>query len=93
MSNIHDILDGNYGDDSYLNNENNQTETPSSTPTNFAHTVTEIHYISELKKILVGRNNNTISQKFKIDNRIQDLYDFQVVNKNNQIVDLSGYNY
>ena len=53
----------------------------------------EINYISQQKKVLVGRNNNTIYQKFKIDKRIQDSYYFQVVSKNNQIVDLSGFSY
>ena len=53
----------------------------------------EINYISQQKRILVGRNNNTIYQKFKIDNQIQDTYYFQVVSKNNQIVDLSGFSY
>lgn len=53
----------------------------------------EINYISQLKRILVGRNNNTIYQKFKIDNNIQDTYYFQLVSKNNQLVELSGFDY
>lgn len=53
----------------------------------------EINYISQLKKVLVGRNNNTIYQKFKIDNNIQDTYYFQLVSKNNQLVELSGFDY
>ena len=53
----------------------------------------EINYISQQKRILVGRNNNPITQKFKIDNRIRDTYYFQVVSRNNQIVDLSGFSY
>lgn len=53
----------------------------------------EINYISQQKRILVGRNNNPLSQKFKIDNRIRDTYYFQVVSRNNQIVNLSGFSY
>ena len=54
-----------------------------------------INYISEFKKKLVGRNNNPVSVKFKIDNRIIDRYSFQMINSNNQIVDLESslYNY
>lgn len=49
-----------------------------------------INYISELKKILVGRNNQPISQLIKIYYNCQTDYYFQIVNKNNQIVSLAG---
>ena len=52
-----------------------------------------INYISEFKKIFVTRQNKPVSIKFKIDNRIDDTYYFQQINANNQIVDLSGFNY
>ena len=48
----------------------------------------EIHYISELKKVFVGRNNQPIYQLFKVDSEINDYYYFQIVSKNNQIVSL-----
>lgn len=52
-----------------------------------------INYVSEFKKILVTRQNKPVSVKFKIDNRINDTYYFQQINANNQIVDLSGFDY
>lgn len=60
---------------------------------NIVNSSYEINYISQHKKMLCGRNQQTIYQKFKIDNRIQDTYYFQIVSKNNQLVNLSGFNY
>lgn len=57
---------------------------------NIAQPQRQIHYISELKKIFVGRNNQPVTQKFKIDTNVSDDYYFQIVNKNNQIVSLAG---
>lgn len=55
---------------------------------NIAQPQIEIHYISELKKIFCGRNQQQITQLFKVDSQINDFYYFQIINKNNQIVDL-----
>ena len=49
----------------------------------------EIHYISELKKYFCGRNQQPITQKFKIDTNISDDYYFQIISRNNQIVSLA----
>lgn len=49
-----------------------------------------INYISQLKKILVTRQNQPISQLFKVYYNCQTDYYFQIINKNNQIVDLTG---
>ena len=49
-----------------------------------------IHYISQRKRILVGRNNQPNQQLLKFDYRLTDTYNFQVVNQINQIVSLSG---
>ena len=57
---------------------------------NIAAPQREIHYISELKKIFIGRNQNTLypEQMFKIDSEIDDFYYFQIINRENKIVDL-----
>ena len=52
-----------------------------------------INYISEFKKILVTRNNGTITQKFKLDSNITDDYYFSIVNSKNQLVSLTGRNF
>ena len=49
-----------------------------------------INYISQFKKCFVTRNNGVLTQKFKLDTSISDIYYFQFVNNINQIVSLSG---
>lgn len=49
-----------------------------------------INYVSEFKKLLVTRNNGTITQKFKVDSNITDDYYFSIVNNKNQLVNLTG---
>ena len=63
-------------------------QTSNTTQTQYANPSQLINYVSEWKKIIVGRNNQTVSQKFKIDNRIKEFYYFQVINKINQIINL-----
>lgn len=49
-----------------------------------------INYISEFKKIFVTKVNSPVTQLFKIDSNISDQYYFQILNKNNQVVSLTG---
>lgn len=57
---------------------------------NYVQPTEYINYVSEFKKIFVNRNNAPTNQIFKIDSNISDEYYFQIVNKNNRIVSLSG---
>ncbi len=57
---------------------------------NYVQPTEYINYISEFKKIFINRNNMPTNQLFKIDSNISDEYYFQIISKNNQIVDLSG---
>ena len=49
-----------------------------------------INYISEFKKIFVTKVNSPVTQLFKLDSNISDQYYFQILNKNNQVVELTG---
>ena len=53
----------------------------------------EIHYISQRRKICVGRNNQPVEQLITFDYRITDTYSFSVINAINQIVNIGGKSY
>ena len=53
----------------------------------------EINYISQRKKIIVGRNNQPVENLIHFDYRITDTFSFSVVNAINQIVNIGGKSY
>ena len=53
----------------------------------------EINYISQRKKIIVGRNNQPVENLIHFDYRITDTFNFSVVNAINQIVNIGGKSY
>lgn len=57
---------------------------------NYVQPTEYVNYISEFKKKFINRNNAPTNQLFKIDSNISDEYYFQIINKTNQIVSLSG---
>lgn len=53
----------------------------------------EINYISQKRKIIVGRNNTPVENLIHFDYRITDTFSFSVVNAINQIVNIGGKSY